>query len=86
MLYKLEDYITKFSSYSIEIHNVLLKGKIYLKESSDSNSILIDKIVDPHFAIERIVVSKFQVFSSGFLFSCANNAIMADAKNGDFKL
>ncbi|XP_035429334.2 uncharacterized protein LOC118262248 [Spodoptera frugiperda] len=39
----------------IEIHNVLLKGKIYLKESSDSNSILIDKIDDPQFAIERIV-------------------------------
>ncbi|XP_022828786.1 uncharacterized protein LOC111358107 isoform X1 [Spodoptera litura] len=39
----------------IEIHNISLKGKIYLKQSSDGKSILLDKIVDPQFSIERIV-------------------------------
>ncbi|XP_047030098.1 uncharacterized protein LOC124637572 [Helicoverpa zea] len=39
----------------IEIHNTSLWGKIYLKQSDDSKSILLDKIEEPEFSIERIV-------------------------------
>ncbi|PZC87126.1 hypothetical protein B5X24_HaOG201362 [Helicoverpa armigera] len=40
--------------FSIEIHNTSLWGKIYLKQSDDGKSILLDKIEEPEFSIERI--------------------------------
>uniref|UniRef100_A0A2A4K7Q4 Uncharacterized protein n=1 Tax=Heliothis virescens TaxID=7102 RepID=A0A2A4K7Q4_HELVI len=39
----------------IEVHNTSLWGKIYLKQSEDGKSILLDKIGEPEFKIERIV-------------------------------
>ncbi|KAJ8734829.1 hypothetical protein PYW08_014079 [Mythimna loreyi] len=41
--------------FSIEVQNISLWGTVYLKQSADGKSILLDIIEDPEFSIEHIV-------------------------------
>lgn len=41
---------------SFDLHNLQLKGTIYLKKAANGPDVVVDKFEDPEINIERIVV------------------------------